>query len=145
MCVCDCVLSINVIEFIFIRLIELDWIVEFGSSENEIMDSTPPINANTQVEVSILAFAGAKDLLRKSFEVNESNDCNNSEIRLTIPSYWSQAYDLRRFLCRNKWPQLERIEQNIAIALNLKYLPLDESVEINSGDTLALIPPISGG
>ncbi|KAH7637437.1 molybdopterin synthase sulfur carrier subunit [Dermatophagoides farinae] len=109
------------------------------------MDSTPPINANTQVEVSILAFAGAKDLLRKSFEVNESNDCNNSEIRLTIPSYWSQAYDLRRFLCRNKWPQLERIEQNIAIALNLKYLPLDESVEINSGDTLALIPPISGG
>ena len=111
-----------------------------------MMDSILTLN---QVEVSILAFAGARDLLlQQHSRVNESsNDQSNNggEIRLTLQSSWPRAYDLRKFLCQIKWPQLQPIEQTIAIALNLKYLSLNESVEINSGDTIALIPPISGG
>ena len=36
-------------------------------------------------------------------------------------------------------------EENLTLALNEEYVPMGEVMKINDGDTVALIPPISGG
>jgi len=36
-------------------------------------------------------------------------------------------------------------EDNLTLALNEEYVPMGEVLKLNGGDTVALIPPISGG
>ena len=36
-------------------------------------------------------------------------------------------------------------EETLALALNEEYVPTGEILPLKSGDTVALIPPISGG
>jgi molybdopterin converting factor small subunit len=36
-------------------------------------------------------------------------------------------------------------EENITLALNKEYVPAGEVLKLKEGDTVALIPPISGG
>ena len=36
-------------------------------------------------------------------------------------------------------------EENITLALNEEYVPMGEVLKLKEGDTVALIPPISGG
>ena len=56
------------------------------------------------------------------------------------------------FNCRHslseKFPKLSDLvldEESITLALNEEYLPSGEIVQLKDGDTVALIPPISGG
>ena len=36
-------------------------------------------------------------------------------------------------------------EENLTLALNEEYVPMGEVLQLKEGDTVALIPPISGG
>lgn len=49
--------------------------------------------------------------------------------------------DIRREL-KNKYPSLEDI-QNFALAVNEAYA--EDDVRLKNGDTVAVIPPVSGG
>eukprot|EP00546_Thalassionema_frauenfeldii_P010882 CAMPEP_0178926670 /NCGR_PEP_ID=MMETSP0786-20121207/18683_1 /TAXON_ID=186022 /ORGANISM="Thalassionema frauenfeldii, Strain CCMP 1798" /LENGTH=56 /DNA_ID=CAMNT_0020601861 /DNA_START=98 /DNA_END=268 /DNA_ORIENTATION=+ len=54
---------------------------------------------------------------------------------------------LRKILAE-KYPRLADLvldEDNITLALNEEYVPSGESLPLRNGDTVALIPPISGG
>jgi len=47
-----------------------------------------------------------------------------------------------------RYPKLASLvldEENITLALNEEYVPMGEVLKLKEGDTVALIPPISGG
>lgn len=47
-----------------------------------------------------------------------------------------------------KYPKLASLvldEDNLTLALNEEYVPSGENLPLKGGDTVALIPPISGG
>ncbi len=44
-----------------------------------------------------------------------------------------------------KLANLVQDEDNITLALNEEYVPMGEVLKLKDGDTVALIPPISGG
>lgn len=47
-----------------------------------------------------------------------------------------------------KYPNLATMvldEDSLTLALNEEYVPYGEEKELKDGDTIALIPPISGG
>ena len=48
----------------------------------------------------------------------------------------------------NKYPKLAEFildEESLTLALNEEYVPAGQIISLNDGDTIALIPPISGG
>lgn len=94
------------------------------------------------VQLNILTFASVRDRLQEA--LNENEGANQLQVRL--PSRWSSGADLRRYICQQLWPTLAEIEPSIALALNLQYVDLsDGPLTLTAADTLALIPPISGG
>jgi len=47
-----------------------------------------------------------------------------------------------------KYPKLSSLvldEESLTLALNEEYVQSGEVIELKNGDTIALIPPISGG
>jgi molybdopterin converting factor small subunit len=44
-----------------------------------------------------------------------------------------------------KLASLVKDKENLTLALNEEYVPMDEVWLLKNGDTVALIPPISGG
>lgn len=47
-----------------------------------------------------------------------------------------------------KYPKLSNMvldEESLTLALNEEYVPSGEVIDLKNGDTIALIPPISGG
>ena len=48
-----------------------------------------------------------------------------------------------------KYPNLSNMlvldEDSLTLALNEEYVPAGEVIDLKDGDTIALIPPISGG
>lgn len=95
------------------------------------------------VTLNILTFAAVRDRLQAA--INNNNEEAN-QFQVCLPSSWSSGADLRRYICQQLWPTLAEIEPSIALALNLVYVDLkDGPLTLTSADTLALIPPISGG
>lgn len=48
----------------------------------------------------------------------------------------------------DKFPKLSSLvldEESLTLALNEEYVQTGENIALKSGDTIALIPPISGG
>ena len=59
-----------------------------------------------------------------------------------------QLYKIRRTKLALLYPKLATLvqdEDSITLALNEEYVPMGEVWKIKDGDTVALIPPISGG
>lgn len=53
-----------------------------------------------------------------------------------------------RKLLAKQYPKLEQMvldEDNLTLALNEEYVPAGQVLPLKQGDTVALIPPISGG
>jgi len=81
--------------------------------------------------IRILFFAKAKDLLKQS----------EAEIDLPSELTINQLFEA----IEHQWPELQKFKRTFAIALNEEYLDLDSTVTLQPQDTLAVIPPISGG
>ena len=61
-------------------------------------------------------------------------------------------HEISKIIIRNqlatRYPKLAALvqdEENLTLALNEEYVPMGEVWKLNEGDTVALIPPISGG
>jgi len=81
--------------------------------------------------IRILFFAKAKDILKQS----------EAEIDLPLELTINQLFEAIEY----QWPELQKFKRTFAIALNEEYLDLDSTVNLQPQDTLAVIPPISGG
>lgn len=96
------------------------------------------------VPTVVLVFALVKDRLREAGI--ESNTNEVGRYHLQLPRTWSDGRHLRAHLCKVVWPTLADIEPIITLALNMCYLNLEDgNVQLSANDTIALIPPITGG
>lgn len=69
-------------------------------------------------------------------------------MKTKIDSSNESMLSFRRKILAEKYPKLADLvldEDNITLALNEEYVPSGESLPLRNGDTVALIPPISGG
>ena len=86
----------------------------------------------TQVEITVLFFAKSRELVKKE----------STQLTVISPlSYTELKQQLTQF-----FPQLIPIQESFILALNQEYLRVDQGLlELSSADTIAVIPPISGG
>lgn len=85
----------------------------------------------SSVDVRLLFFAKTRDL------------AGISETTTTLPVQ-AKVSTLLDIICKNY--KLEIVKNNIILAINEEYCDnLEAEVSLNSGDEVALIPPISGG
>ena len=69
-------------------------------------------------------------------------------MRKLIPTNIEFTHKNKRTKLASLYPKLASLvqdEENITLALNEEYVPAGEIVKLKEGDTVALIPPISGG
>jgi sulfur-carrier protein len=78
--------------------------------------------------IKVLLFAGLQEALK--------------EHELKIEQSTLTVYELMEKL-QNTYPQLPSLS-NVMVAINEEYV-MDKESLVNSGDTVALIPPVSGG
>ncbi|KAL3756852.1 hypothetical protein ACHAWU_005114 [Discostella pseudostelligera] len=93
-------------------------------------------STNVVVTITILFFASAREavggITSTTVEL-DINDANTKTLRTKLA---------------NLYPKLASFvqdEENITLALNEEYIPMGEVKNLKEGDTVALIPPISGG
>ncbi|KAL7427092.1 hypothetical protein ACHAXH_000543 [Discostella pseudostelligera] len=98
------------------------------SSSTNVVDSV--------VTITILFFASAREaaggITSTTLEL-DIHDANTKTLRTKLA---------------NLYPKLASFvqdEENITLALNEEYIPMGEVKNLKEGDTVALIPPISGG
>lgn len=86
------------------------------------------------IRVKVLFFASAREAANTSqetFQIQEGTDTTQF-----------------RAILADKFPTLSEMvldEDSITLALNEDYVPAGEVIQLKDGDTIALIPPISGG
>ena len=88
------------------------------------------------VSVKVLFFASAREA---------AGDI--SSVELELPSDSADTASLRKKLA-DTYPALSTMvldEENLTFALNEEYVTAGQVLPLKSGDTVALIPPISGG
>ncbi|KAF4037489.1 ThiS family [Phytophthora infestans] len=83
------------------------------------------------MKIKVLYFASAREEIGLREETLETDDRKS----VTLAS-------LRRLLME-KYPQAAATIESITLARNLEYS--EDDVEVQDGDEVALIPPISGG
>ncbi len=79
------------------------------------------------------------------YKINGCAQSTNIQIYNSSPFNRQQ---LKRTKLANLYPKLASFvqdEENITLALNEEYIPMGEVKNLKEGDTVALIPPISGG
>jgi molybdopterin converting factor subunit 1 len=88
------------------------------------------------VTIKVLFFASAREA---------AGDVSSADLELPVDS--ANTTTLRRKLAEI-YPDLESMvmdEDNLTLALNEEYVTPGQVLALKSGDTVALIPPISGG
>ena len=78
------------------------------------------------MEVKVLYFASIREKINKDFEIIKFTGKSTQDLRI---------------LLANKYPQIKEILSVSKIAVNGKYYEGD----LKEGDTVANIPPVSGG
>ena len=88
------------------------------------------------VRIQVLFFASAREA---------ADDVSETSLELAADEANTQS--LRQKLAR-EYPALASIvqdEENLTLALNEEYVTFGQVLPLKEGDTIALIPPISGG
>jgi len=86
--------------------------------------------------VKVLLFASAREAVGNISEMTLTFDCDSA----TTANF--------RKLMAEKYPKLSTFvldEESITLALNEEYVQSGQVLSLADGDTVALIPPISGG
>mmetsp|Transcript_26621 Transcript_26621/g.63842 ORF Transcript_26621/g.63842 Transcript_26621/m.63842 type:complete len:92 (-) Transcript_26621:1833-2108(-) len=90
----------------------------------------------SSISIKVLFFASAREaaggITSASVEL-DSDVANTKVLRSKLASLYP------------KLASLVLDEDNLTLALNEEYVPMGEVLKLNGGDTVALIPPISGG
>ena len=97
--------------------------------------TTDPPKAK-MISIQVLFFASAREA---------AGNISSATIELSLDQANTQA--LRNQLAET-YPALATMvldETNVTLALNEEYITPDQIVPLKTGDTVALIPPISGG
>ena len=87
------------------------------------------------MNIQVLLFASAREAANGA-----------RELELVVP----EGCDTNRFrkILADKYPSLAKLvldEDSITLALNEEYVAAGQVLTLKTGDTVALIPPISGG
>ena len=105
------------------------------------------MSGKASVKVKVLFFASSREAAGCSSTdisvTRESSSGGNDDTSSSSPN----TADLRRILAE-AYPKLAPLvtdEDSITLALNEEYVPAGEVLSLRDGDTVALIPPISGG
>lgn len=111
------------------------------------MPTSKTMSGGASVKVKVLFFASSREAAGCSSTdisvTRESSSGGNDDTSSSSPS----TADLRRILAET-YPKLAPLvmdEGSITLALNEEYVPAGEVLSLRDGDTVALIPPISGG
>lgn len=86
-----------------------------------------------RVEVKILSFGIVREILQKDDET------------IVLRPNWTNSEELKDFLCEKHFPQLKEQKDSLVLALNEEFLFNSGGITLNRMDTIALIPPITGG
>jgi len=81
------------------------------------------------LKVNILYFSSIKDRLKKSGETLEIKEGTTVSELIN--------------LLKEKYPQISQLLNSVMVAVNEEYA--EENTPLKDGDTVALIPPVSGG
>ena len=81
------------------------------------------------MKVKVLYFSSLKDRIKKSHEVIDIKE------KTTVGEFIK--------ILKERYPELEKNFDNVMIAVNEEYASSDQVLK--EGDTLAIIPPVSGG
>ena len=89
----------------------------------------------SSVSIKVLFFASAREAAGNitSYELNLGSDADTAILRRRLADLFP------------KLASLVLDEDNITLALNEEYIPAGQILPLKTGDTIALIPPISGG
>ncbi|RWS26891.1 molybdopterin synthase sulfur carrier subunit-like protein [Leptotrombidium deliense] len=102
---------------------------------------TNPQTANHQMDskvtVNLLLFGATKDL------VNTGN--GSHELRVSLNNHWINDKQLLDYICVDLLPTLSEIKPSLALAVNEEYICNRNDILLRNDDTIAVIPPITGG
>lgn len=87
------------------------------------------------VTIKVLLFASAREAAG-----------NISDVDLSLED-GSDTSTFRKVMAE-RYPKLSEMvmdEESLTLALNEEYVPTGQAIPLKNGDTIALIPPISGG
>jgi molybdopterin converting factor subunit 1 len=89
------------------------------------------------VQIKVLFFASAReaagDISSATLELDDSTEANTQALRQKL----AEAYPGLAAMVQD--------EENLTLALNEEYVTCGQILPLKDGDTVALIPPISGG
>mmetsp|Transcript_31314 Transcript_31314/g.30154 ORF Transcript_31314/g.30154 Transcript_31314/m.30154 type:complete len:90 (+) Transcript_31314:134-403(+) len=88
------------------------------------------------IAIHVLFFASARELAE-----------NTSQLDVQLDEEGATTAKLREYLAQ-RFPHLKPLvldEESVTLALNEEYVPSGQVLPLSDGDTVALIPPISGG
>ncbi|KAL7527471.1 hypothetical protein ACHAXR_003442 [Thalassiosira sp. AJA248-18] len=88
------------------------------------------------ISVKILFFASAREA---------AGGITSASVRLDSDGADTKVLRIKLASLYPKLATLVQDEENLTLALNEEYVPMGEVWKLNEGDTVALIPPISGG
>lgn len=88
------------------------------------------------VKIKVLFFASAREA---------AGDVSKTSLELTTDEANTQSLRQKLATLYPKLADMVRDEDNLTLALNEEYLTSGQSLPLKDGDTIALIPPISGG
>lgn len=98
--------------------------------------SSNDVQAIETVTIKVLFFASAREATGYVSQI---------DLQLTVAQ--ANTKDLRKILAE-LYPKLAATvldEDSVTLALNEEYVPPGQELSLKAGDTVALIPPISGG
>jgi molybdopterin converting factor subunit 1 len=88
------------------------------------------------VKIKVLFFASAREA---------AGDVSKTSLELTTDEANTQSLRQKLATLYPKLADMVRDEDNLTLALNEEYLTSGQVLSLKDGDTIALIPPISGG
>jgi len=103
------------------------------------------------VRIQVLFFASAREAAGLTqTEICLSNNNNNNSTPSAVNDQQQQQANTShlRAALAERFPELAATvldEESVTLALNEEYVPPGQVLPLKTGDTVALIPPISGG